>query len=208
MCQTKQGIQSTKQKDEENKPQIINEPQPRVQEIQVKVEDIKHIMYTNQTGPFPVMSSQRNRYIMVLCKTDRNPIPVEPMTNRTSGEMCKAYITLMRRLKQSGITVKKHILGNEASEEFLQTIKQHGIEYQKVPPHIHCQNAAEKAISTFKDHFITTLWRSIKIFQFTCGTGYYRRQRAHYVCEEQQTLHPEFWYIPTCMDITTSTECP
>ena len=96
MCQTKQGVQSTKQKDEENKPQIINEPQPRVQEIQVKVEDIKHIMYTNQTGQFPVMSSQGNRYIMVLCKTDRNPIPVEPMKNRTSGEMCKAYITLMK----------------------------------------------------------------------------------------------------------------
>ena len=61
MHQTKQGVCSTKQNNDENKPQVIYEPQPRVQEIQVKVEDIKHIMYTNQTGQYLVMSSQGNR---------------------------------------------------------------------------------------------------------------------------------------------------
>ena len=71
------------------------EPQPRVQEAQVKIEDIKHIMYTNQAGQFLVMSSQGNRFIMVLCKTDGNLIMVEPMKNRTSGKMCKAYNTLI-----------------------------------------------------------------------------------------------------------------
>ena len=60
-------------------------------------------------------------------------------------------------MTKSGITVKKHMLGNEASEEFLQTIEQQGIEYQKVPLHRHHQNAAEKAISTFKDHFTAIL---------------------------------------------------
>ena len=96
MHQTKQGVPWTKQNDEENKPQVIYEPQLRVQEIKVKVEDIKHIMYTDQTGLFPVIFSLGNRYIMVLCKTDKNLTPVEPMKNRTSGEMCKAYITLMK----------------------------------------------------------------------------------------------------------------
>ena len=50
MHQTKQGVQLTKQQYDKNEPQVIHEPQPRVQEVQVKVEDIKHIMYTNQTG--------------------------------------------------------------------------------------------------------------------------------------------------------------
>ena len=63
----------------------------------------------------------------------------------------------MNLLKQSRITVKKHILYHEASEEFLQTTKQQGIEYQNIPPHKHQQNAAEKAISTFKDHFTSIL---------------------------------------------------
>ena len=75
------------------------------------------------------------------------------MKNRTSDEMCKAYFTLMNWLKQNEITVKT--LDNEALEEFLQTIKQQGIKNQKVPPHIHHQNAAEKATSTIKDHFTT-----------------------------------------------------
>ena len=57
------------------------------------------------------------------------------------------------RIKQSGITVKKHILDNEALEEFLQTIRKQVIKYQNVSPHMHWQNKAEKAISTFKDHF-------------------------------------------------------
>ena len=59
----------------------------------------------------------------------------------------------MTRIKQSRITIKKHILDNKASEEFLQTRRKQGIKYQKVPPHMHQPNAAEKAISTFKDHF-------------------------------------------------------
>ena len=75
------------------------------------------------------------------------------MKNRTSGEMCKAYEQLMHRKNQSGITIKKHILDNEASDEFLQTIRKQGIEYQKLPPHMHKKNVTEKAISTFKDHF-------------------------------------------------------
>ena len=128
-----------------------------MQEVQVNVEDIKHIMYTDQTEQFLVMSIQGKRYIMVLCKTDGNLILVKPMKNRTSGKMCKAYNNLMTRLKQSGITFKKHILDNEASEEFLQTLRKQGIKYQTVPPHMHQQNAAEKAISTFKDHFTSIL---------------------------------------------------
>ena len=77
----------------------------------------------------------------------------------------------MDRIKQSGITIKKRISDNEALEKFLQTITKQGIEYQKVPPHIHQQNAAEKAINTFKQGLI-------KPFQCTHGTSYYCRQKV------------------------------
>ena len=36
-------------------------------------------------------------------------------------------------------------------------MKKEGINYQLVPPHIYCRNSAEKAIGTFKDHFIAGL---------------------------------------------------
>ena len=47
----------------------------------------------------------------------------------------------------------KHILDNEASEDYLQAIERSGIKYEKVLLNIHWRNMAEKAISMFKDHF-------------------------------------------------------
>jgi hypothetical protein len=32
------------------------------------------------------------------------------------------------------------------------------IAYQLVPPHCHCRNAAERAIGTFKEHFVAGLY--------------------------------------------------
>ena len=74
------------------------------------------------------MSSQGNRYIIGLCKTDGNLILVEPMKNRTSSKMCKAYNNLMDRIRQSNMTIKKPFLDNKASKEFLHTIRKQGIE--------------------------------------------------------------------------------
>ena len=54
-------------------------PPTQVCEISVNIKDTKHIMSANQTGQYPVVSIQRNRYIMVLCKTDKNLILVEPI---------------------------------------------------------------------------------------------------------------------------------
>ena len=60
---------------------------------------------------------------MTLYKNDSNAILVEPMKNRTSGEMLRAYIKLIERLKGAGITPKHHILDNECSTEFKAQIK-------------------------------------------------------------------------------------
>ena len=70
---------------------MVYVPQTWLQEMNINIEDMEHIMHTDQTGQFPVVSSQGNMYIMLLCKTDGNLILVEPMKNRTSGEICKAY---------------------------------------------------------------------------------------------------------------------
>ena len=89
---------------------------------------------------------------MVMYKEDGDLILVEPMKTR-SGNMCRAYNKLMAQLFERGIMVTKHILDNEASEEYLQTTKQNGITYEKVPPNIHSKNVTKKAIGTLKGHF-------------------------------------------------------
>ena len=68
--------------------------------------------------------------------------------------MIRAYRALMRRLKATGIKPKKHVLDNEASTNFKQEIKEHGLEYKLVPKGMHRRNIAEEAIQTWKYHAI------------------------------------------------------
>ena len=114
-------------------------------------------MYTDQTGAFPIQSSQDNLYLMILCEINWIMILVESMEKRSSGEMSNAYKKLMNRLKVTNIYPSKHLLDNERSNNFLQHIKQAGIMYEKELLHIHWCNAAEKVIQTFKNHLIVIL---------------------------------------------------
>ena len=50
-----------------------------------------------------------------------------------------------------------HILNNEASMAFGQAITSNGCTFQLVPPNVHRRNAAERALCTFKDHFLSIL---------------------------------------------------
>jgi hypothetical protein len=61
--------------------------------------------------------------------------------------------------------VPKHpILDNKCFDELKETIKSNKMTYQLVPPHDHRCNHAEKAIQTFKDHFVAILCGADKEF--------------------------------------------
>ena len=143
-------------------------PIPKEYDIFIKVIAIDKegnaTCHSDQTGRFPKKSSRGNQYIMVLAHPDSNGILQEPMKNRTSGKMICAYQKLIDRLKSAGITPKCHILDNECSTDFKQTIRDNNMTYQLVPPHDHRRNMAEKAIQTFKAHFISILCGADKDF--------------------------------------------
>jgi hypothetical protein len=101
---------------------------------------------------------------MVLCDIDSNPILVTAMKNRTSGEMICTYQELIDCLHSTGIKPKQHILDNECSKYFKQMICKNQITFQLVPPNDPQRNCAEKAIQTFKAHFIIILHRTNKEF--------------------------------------------
>lgn len=52
---------------------------------------------------------------------------------------------------------KIHWLDKEASNELKQYNQNHNIQFQLVPPHMHRCNAAERAICTWKNHFVAGL---------------------------------------------------
>ena len=114
-------------------------------------------IYTDQTGHFPKQSLKGNQYIMVLCEVDSNAILVEPMKNRSADEMIRAFQHLIDRLKGCGARPKHLILDNEISAAFKSVVGTNEMTYQLVPPNDHRRNIAERAIQTFKAHFISIL---------------------------------------------------
>ncbi len=94
---------------------------------------------------------------MVAIHLDANYIFNEPMRNRTEGEMIKAYQNIINRMKAAGLGLKTHRLDNEASTAYKECIRNNGMIHELVPPDNHQSNLAERAIQTFKHHFISIL---------------------------------------------------
>ena len=68
-------------------------------DVYIKMVDtweMKNIIYSDQTGKFPVKSRAGNRYITVMVEIDSNYILVEPMKNKTDDEMIATYQKLLK----------------------------------------------------------------------------------------------------------------
>ena len=113
--------------------------------------------YTDQTGRFLYQSSRGQNYVMVSYDYDVNSILVHPLKNREVSALTEAWNILHKRLKSLGHVVKHYILDNEFSGGLCQAILDADLTFELVPPHQHRRNAAERAVRTFKNHFIAGL---------------------------------------------------
>ena len=74
--------------------------------------------------------------------------------SRTKEELLAAYRRAILILKARGLHPQQQELDNEASHMLQQYMVEEGIDFQLVPPGLHQRNSAERAIRTFKNHFI------------------------------------------------------
>ena len=79
------------------------------------------------------------------------------MPSHTKESLVLAYKTVTSLLESKGMTPKLATLDNETSELLLTSLESSDIEIALVPPYLHRRNAAERAIQTFKAHFISIL---------------------------------------------------
>jgi hypothetical protein len=114
-------------------------------------------VYSDQTGAFPVVSSQGAKYTIMVHDYDSNAILVEPLKTRAAQEILRAYKKIHALLLSRGLKPKLQKLDNEASKVLKQFICAADIDYQLAPPGIHRSNAAERAIITWKNHCIAGL---------------------------------------------------
>lgn len=163
MKQARQGVRSTKVIDEDAmlEADTDHKPKPGVKHKDVYLRTFdatKKSMYTDQTGRFPITSSQGHKYMMVAIELDGNYIDVEPLKSRTAKELTEAYKRIHARWKSTGVICPNwHVLDNEAPAEFLDAIRENKCRVEKTPADIHRRNLAERAIQTYKSHFISTM---------------------------------------------------
>ena len=116
-----------------------------------------HRGFSDLTGRFPHTSARGNKYILMVYDSDSNAILSEPLKSKAAGEITRGWKTIYDRLARHGNAPKLFILDNEVSGEFRQALKKYNVDFQLAPPHMHRRNAAERAIRTYKNHFLSVL---------------------------------------------------
>jgi len=128
--------------------------------VTTKIIDLPHWTrqnHTDPTGKFPVESYSLNNYCLVMFSEDANYIHAEPMKTRNAQDYVTAYLRGLAVFEKSGFKPICERLDNEMSPAFLAACEKRGVKLQLVPPHNHRANRAERAIRTFKNHFIAIL---------------------------------------------------
>ena len=94
---------------------------------------------------------------MVVYVQDANAILAVPIKNQNGLTLVEVYNTIYKKLTLAGLKPVVQICNNECPESFEKFLKQQDISLQLVPPYDHRTNPAEKAIDTFKSHFLSGL---------------------------------------------------
>jgi hypothetical protein len=94
---------------------------------------------------------------MVCYVYDGNYIEAIPIKNRSEGEFKRAYEYIYEMCTTKGYKPTLHKLDNESSRDLKEWISEQQTKLQFTPPDMHRTNAAEKAIQTWKNHFLSGL---------------------------------------------------
>ena len=110
--------------------------------------------------------------MLILYAYDTNAIFVESTKTRSDTDMFYAYYVLYYTLKNAGHAPKLNIMDNEAPSA-LKILFQKGITVgQLAPPQIQRRKTEERAIHTFKNHFVAGLASVDKKIIFIYGVEY------------------------------------
>ena len=121
-------------------------------------DKIKGTIYTDLPGRFPTRSYKGNQYIFLTYVYNANAILVRPMKSRAKEEQLEKFKEIYDYLKRKKFSPILHVMDNNKCNKLIQYhIQNSHVTLQLVGPNQHRVNAAERAIQTFKNHFITGL---------------------------------------------------
>ena len=120
-----------------------------------RTTNLEDAINEDATGRFPHISARGHQYILITVY--HGYIHAELMLSRTSTSYIRAYTASVEFFRSRGHIVKYIKLDNETSTALLDYFTTTKISVERVPPNNHRTNRAERAIRSFKNHFISTL---------------------------------------------------
>ena len=128
---------------QQSPPEILTE---QTHQLSLKVTECSRKIYTDQTGCFLITSSRGYKHIMIAYGYDSSNILAEPIKSITSLHIKNTYQKMRKLLCSRGLTPRMHVLDNECSKVLKEYMEEENETFQLVPPHLHRQNAAKRAI--------------------------------------------------------------
>jgi hypothetical protein len=80
-----------------------------------------------------------------------------PISGFDDNTVFAAYKTQFEFLESKGYKIKYNVMDNQCTKQIKKFLTNNDCELMLVEPHNHRVNAVERAIQTFKDHFISAL---------------------------------------------------
>jgi hypothetical protein len=114
-------------------------------------------VFTDQMGAFPVFSTQGIKAVIILYDFDSNAILTKGITSRGKTDLLLAYTLLLQCLQLAGLHPKIQHMDNEISNVMKTFLSTQNITLELTPAHVHRRKAAERAIRTWKKHFLAGL---------------------------------------------------
>jgi hypothetical protein len=129
---------------------------------------------SNQMGWFPITSNQGNTYVALFYVHDANYIKAIPIKSQAKEELLRAYTEVYNWLATRGFLPCLHKLDNKTSHNAKAFIQAKQVKIQYTPPNMHCTNLAERAVRTWRNHFLsgmTGIPPSFPIANWCCLTA-------------------------------------
>ena len=109
------------------------------------------------TGQFPVIAIDGERYMLVAVHLDTGYIHVVPLISRDAAALTAAYEEMLDFFKQRMHAVEMVRLDQECPPLLQQAFRLAFVNHQRAPAGNHRTNSAERAIRSWKNHFIASL---------------------------------------------------
>ena len=162
--QHRQGQDSTSLDDLDDSDTNTNQQPKQRRTAFTKVIPLSHTAHSDLTGRFPIKAASGAEYIFISVLDGY--IHCEPMTSRHQTSYITAYRNTLSFWDRLGHKPLYQRLDNETSSALELYASKNNVSIQYCPPGQHRSLKAERAIRTFKYHFISTLCTVSSNFPF------------------------------------------